>query len=76
MERDTVPYGVAIGNERQTLILVPIRPRQIPIAVVSDWPKRVRLRSASEPQRSNPPFGSLEGDPRFKAFLRKMNLPD
>jgi TolB-like protein/Tfp pilus assembly protein PilF len=26
--------------------------------------------------KGDPPLASLEGDPRFKAFLRKMNLPD
>jgi TolB-like protein/thioredoxin-like negative regulator of GroEL len=26
--------------------------------------------------KGDPPLKSLEGDPRFKAFLRKMNLPD
>ena len=26
--------------------------------------------------KGHPPFRSLEGDPRYKAFLRKMNLPE
>jgi hypothetical protein len=26
--------------------------------------------------KGDPPLKNLEGDPRFKAFLKKMNLPE
>ena len=37
---------------------------------------KVRKQSDGSTLKRNPPLKNLEGGPRYKAFLRKMNLPE